>query len=121
MVYIHTPIMTGAAVKQTHLSRELEERIGQAIRDYRHVNPDMTDAEVSAALSLATSHHGSTRSNAAGRAVAIVAGIVAAFVGAAVALGDGTGWEGSSPTWIIVAGTVAVAIVLIALLMASRR
>jgi hypothetical protein len=50
-----------------------------------------------------------------------VAGIVAAFVGAAVALGDGAGFEGSSPTWIIVAGTVAVAIVLIALLMASRR
>lgn len=121
MVYIHTPIMTGAAVRQTHLSRELEERIGQAIRDYRHVNPDMTDAEVSAALSLATSHYGSTRSTAAGRAVAIVVGVVAAGVGAAAAMKDGTGWEGGSPTWIIVAGTVAVAIVLVGVLLARRR
>jgi hypothetical protein len=121
MVYIHTPIMTGAAVKQTHRSRELEERIGQAIRDYRHVNPDMTDAEVSSALSLATSHHGSMRSTAPRRAVAVVAGLVAAGVGVAAGMKGGIGTEGASLAWMIVIGTVAVGLVLVGLLMASRR
>jgi hypothetical protein len=122
MVYINTFTAGGAAaVKQTHRSRELEERIGQAIRDYRHVNPDMSDAEVSAALSLATSHHGGMRSSAPGRAIALVVGGAAAAVGAAAAMKDGVASGGGSLAWMIVIGTVAVALVLVGLLLASRR
>jgi hypothetical protein len=129
MVYIHTPIIVpDSAPTQTRHSRELGKRVDQVIHEFRREYPELTDDEIRAALDQATPAGAAPRRGAGRRrpAVAAMAGVAAALAaGIAVAFdgsgGGGTAGDSGSGISLIVAGTIAAAVVVVALIVASRR
>lgn len=97
-------------------ARELNRKLADSIEEFRRYYPDTTDADVRRALmSAGRTHGGSVPKRVA--AATMLAGAIAAFVGAMVASGN----VGEIPqgAWIGIAG--ATAAVVIAIIRIARR
>jgi hypothetical protein len=108
-----------ATLVETSHSRELNRRVDDVIRDYRRDHPDVTDADVSAALMR--SAPGRLAPDAARRRRAVAIGVSAALVGMFTAVAQGGG-KLNNQTWLLVCGVVAVVgAVAIAAIRLARR
>jgi hypothetical protein len=106
-------------MQETRNSRELNRRVEEAIRDYRRDHPEITEAEVRAALMQSTP--GSDAPGAMRRKKAVAVAIAAACVGAFTATAS-AGGSFTRPTWIMIGGVVAaVAAIAVAILRMAHR
>lgn len=109
MIFIPMPQQT---TTQTRHSRELSRRFDQVVRDYQRDHPELTDAEIRAALahSAATSDDGDTPG--ANRRIAVL-GIAAALgvAGAVVAATQGSRGSSTDFQWPILTIIIAIAAV----------
>jgi len=97
-------------------AQELANRIAALVQDYRRDHPDLSEREVHDAMRAAAGESGRKTDR---RAVAVIAGLVAAFVGLGVFLRQGAAAGGPDGSFPVVAGAIAIA-VLVALV-ARRR
>jgi len=108
------------APSQTRLSRELGKRIDNLVLDYKRQNPELTDAEVRAALLQSAPADDSPEVIRRRRAFAV--GVTAAIVGAFVAVGSNAGkLPGVGETWTIVGVVAMVGVAAIAGFVRARR
>jgi hypothetical protein len=106
-------------MQETRNSRELNKRVEEAIRDYRRDHPELTEAEVRAALMQSTP--GADAPGVVRRKRVLAAAIAAVCVGAFTATAS-AGGSFTRPTWIMIGGVVAaVAAVAIAILRMAQR
>ena len=106
-------------LQETRHSRELSRRVDDAVRDYRRINPDVTEADVRTALLQSTPAGASP--DVARRRRAVGVGLAAAVVGAFTATAN-SGGKFTGQTWIMILGAVAVAgaIAFVAIRIAQR-
>ena len=97
-------------------AQDLANRIAALVQDYRRDHPQLSERGVHDALQAASG--GGTRRTDR-RAVAVIAGLVAAFVGLGVFLREGGAARGPDGSFPIVA--VAIAVVVLAVLVVRRR
>ena len=97
-------------------AQELANRIAALVQDYRRDHPDVSERDVHDAMRAAAGESGRRTDR---RAVAVIAGLVAAFVGLGVFLRQGGAADGSEGSFPVVA--VAITIAVIAALVARRR
>ncbi len=90
-------------LQETRHSRELSRRVDDAVRDYRRINPDVTEADVRTAL-LQSAPPGASPDVARRRRVAGAA-MAAAGVGAFTAIAS-AGGDFNNQTWLLVVGIV---------------
>jgi len=106
-------------MQETRHSRELNKRVDDVVRDYLRAHPDMTEAEVRAAL-MKSAPGGIAPDVARRRRVAGV-GVAAALVGAFTAVSS-AGGNFNNQTWLLIGGIVAaVAVVAGAIIGLARR
>lgn len=119
MVFV--PIIHQPALLQTRHSRELERRFDDVVREYKRLNPELTDAEVQSALTLSMQKVQSPEQEARqGRvAIMVVVSIVTAFAGAVFVSAQSKG--GDNETVQIVAIVAVVAAIAIAAIRLARR
>lgn len=107
------------APSPTRRSRELGKRIDELVLDYRRQNPELTDAEIRAAL-VQSAPPGDSVDVRRRRAFAV--GVTAAIVGAFVAVGSNSGkLPIAGETWGMVGIVAAIGIGAIALIVRARR
>lgn len=106
---------------QTRHSRELASRVERAIRDFQRDHPELTDDEIRAALaSTARLAPGQNRRLPVRRRVGLVAGATGAVLAGGFALvNERSG--GGQLAWLVAAGALLVAAIVVALLVAARR
>lgn len=97
-------------------AQDLANRIAALVQDYRRDHPDLSARDVHDALQAAAGERGRRTDR---RAVAVIAGLVAAFVGLGVLLRAGGSAVGPDGTFPIVGVAIAVA-VLVALVVRRR-
>jgi hypothetical protein len=107
----HVPRQTASPEAQ-----DLANRINALIQDYQRSHPDLTDRDLRDALEAAGAGGGR---RADPRAPAVIAGLVAAFIGLGVFLREGGSAAGFDGTFPVVA--VAVAVALLAAVLVRRR
>jgi len=95
-------------------AQDLANRIAALVQDYRRDHPQLSEREVHDAMQAAAG--GARRTDR--RAAAVIASLVAAFVGVAVFLRQG-GADASSPAVPVVA--VAIAVAVLAAVVVRRR
>lgn len=110
-----------APLQQTSNSRELGRRVEQVIRDYQRDHPEMTEAEVRAALVHSTP--GDSPDVVRRRKVFGVAigALTAAAFGVMASTGGGTRYSGGSGVWLIIGAVAAVCAVAFTLIRLARR
>ncbi|HXV91059.1 MAG TPA: hypothetical protein VD707_06790 [Gemmatimonadales bacterium] len=107
----HVPRQTASPEAQ-----DLANRIAALVQDYRRDHPDLSERDVHDAMHAAAGE-GSRRTDR--RALSVIAGLVAAFVGLGVFLREGGSALGPDGTFPIVG--VAIAIAVLAALVLRRR
>jgi hypothetical protein len=107
----HVPRQTASPEAQ-----DLANRIAALVQDYRRDHPDLRERDVHDAMHAAAGE-GSRRTDR--RALSVIAGLVAAFVGLGVFLREGGSALGPDGTFPIVG--VAIAIAVLAALVLRRR
>lgn len=92
-------------------TRELKERLEQAIRDYERDHPNLTPGEVQHALQIMAAG-GARRTDR--RAGAVIAALVAVFIALGAVLADrsAAGGEAAETPWVPVVVGVAVAVLM---------
>ena len=107
------------SMRETRHSRELNKRVHEVVREYLRDHPDMTEAEVRAALMQAAP--GGLTPNVERRRRIAAIGAAAAAVGAFTATAS-AGGNFNSQTWLMIFGIVAaVGGVAIAAIRLARR
>ena len=108
-------------LQQTSNSRELGRRVEQVIRDFQRDHPEMTEAEVRAALAQSTP--GDAPELVRRRKVlgAVIGALTAAAFGVMAATGGGTRFGGGTGTWQIMGAVAAVCAVVFILIRLARR
>jgi len=107
-------------LQQTRHSRELSKRVEQLVRDFQRDHPELTEDEVRAAL-MASAPAGDAP-EVVRRKRAFAVGMVAATVGAFVAVASNSGELAiRGVTWQIVGAVLAVCAVVIAAVVLVRR
>lgn len=106
-------------LNETRHSRELNKRVDQVVREYRRDHPDVTEAEVRAAL--LQSAPGDESPYVVRRRKVAGVGIAAALVGAFTAVSS-AGGTFNNQTWMLILGIVAaVGAVTFAAIRLARR
>ena len=107
-------------LQQTTNSRELGRRVEQVIREFQSDHPEMTEAEVRAALAQSTPGDAELVRRRKIFGIAIGALTVAAFTVMA-STGGGTRSIGGTGSWQIIAAVAAVCAVAFTLIRLARR
>jgi hypothetical protein len=107
----HVPRQTASPEAQ-----DLANRIAALVQDYQRDHPDLSERDVRDAMQAAAGEGGRRTDR---RAVSVIAGLVAAFVGLGVFLRQGGSAVGSDGTFPVVA--VAIGVALLAVVLARRR
>ena len=110
MSYVPMPMMTPSGQDSPRV-RELSREIQTLVEDYRQRNPRVTSDEISAALHAARSSSGGSRA----AAIALVVGLVVAFVAGVVVYFVQSGAATPSLQWALIGVISLVAILALAL------
>ena len=108
------------SVRETRHSRELGQRVDDAVREYKRLHPELSDADVRAALLTSLRRSGAQDDTRQRRMVIVLlAALVAAFTG--VALNGGFAGPGDTQIFRYLGLVAAIAAIAIAIIRSVRR